>query len=234
MMPIDQAEGLRRMRGQQRRHAVVIAAPRAIGTRSVAALGLATRFSLSGRRVLLVEENRGPGNALYALGLSARYDLVHVLTREKRLDDIVVHGPHGLTLISAARVRRVPLQCASSAAAALAESMREMSIPPDTLVIAAAAGTTGITADVLCERFGHRELVLLVGSGVDSIVGAYALLKRAARECRDQVFGLLVTGVADAAGASAIHRNMDQAALRFLGTKVAFLGQLAAGAAAAR
>jgi flagellar biosynthesis protein FlhG len=227
-MRVDQAEGLRRLLGQERREATVVVAPRASRAKTLAVLGLTRRLGASGRRVLLVDENAGPANSIGALGFKARRDLVQVLSRECTLDEAVLWSAEGLGVLSAHRAAGAALRQVAGCGLALAEGVRSLAIPPDTLLVDALPGTTGTTADVLCECFGAREIVLVAAPDSDSIVGGYGLLKRAAGEPRVQRFGLIVVGARDAAGALALHRNIDLAARRFLGMGVVFLGHLAA------
>jgi flagellar biosynthesis protein FlhG len=225
----DQAEGLRRLIGQSRPRALVmVAGARTARERTAAVLAMAASLSANRRRLLLVDENAGPDSALAALGLGCRHDLLQVLTRERALEQIALPGPNGMTVVCAARAARTAAPPGSMHAQALSTALRALPVPPETVLINALSGTTGMAVWLECAGLPERETVLVVQPAMHSIVGAYALLKRARRECADQRFGVVLAGAQDEAEALAIHGNLDSAARRFVGATVCFLGFLEA------
>ena len=74
------------------------------------------------------------------------------------------------------------------------------------------------------------DVVLVVSADTPSILGAYAAMKHAKRAREDQTFALLVTGVDNEEDATRIHRNIADAARRYLKADVELIGYLACDA----
>lgn len=93
----DQALGLRRLFARRRTCLLGV-----IGEDNDAvAIELALAFAALERRVLLLD--RTCGTLAQRLGLRARLELKHALSGERRLKDVVLEAPSGLTVLPAAR-----------------------------------------------------------------------------------------------------------------------------------
>lgn len=63
------------------------------------ALGLAITLAKASYRVMLMDGDMGLANIDVILGMYGKYNLSHVLTGEKELQEIIIEGPHGLKII---------------------------------------------------------------------------------------------------------------------------------------
>jgi len=72
-----------------------------VGKSNLAA-NLAVALGERGARVLLVDADLSQANLDLLLGLHPRFDLQHVLSGEKTMEEIAVQGPRGVTLVPAA------------------------------------------------------------------------------------------------------------------------------------
>jgi flagellar biosynthesis protein FlhG len=70
--------------------------------KSTLAANLAVALGERGARVLLVDADLSQANLDLLLGVHPRFDLQHVLSGEKTLEEILVSGPKGVTLVPAA------------------------------------------------------------------------------------------------------------------------------------
>jgi len=70
--------------------------------KSTLAANLAVALGERGARVLLVDADLSQANLDLLLGVHPRFDLQHVLSGEKTLEEILVTGPKGVTLVPAA------------------------------------------------------------------------------------------------------------------------------------
>src|SRR5690606_17205652 len=102
----DQAEGLRglmsRQHGPVSRVVAIAGGMKGIG-RTTVAVNLAAVWAEKGKRVLLIDENAYPGNISARLGLKTRFDLLHVINQDRRLDQVVLHGAENIFVLSAFR-----------------------------------------------------------------------------------------------------------------------------------
>jgi flagellar biosynthesis protein FlhG len=64
-------------------------------------VNLAASLSLAGQRVMLMDADLGLANVDVLLGLEPHFDLQHVISGEKSLDEIIVQGPLGIHVVPA-------------------------------------------------------------------------------------------------------------------------------------
>ena len=81
---------------------VVIASGKGGVGKSTLAANLSVALGQKGARVLLVDADFAQASLDLLLGLHPRHDLSHVFAGEKSLEEIVVQGPRGVTLVPAA------------------------------------------------------------------------------------------------------------------------------------
>jgi flagellar biosynthesis protein FlhG len=68
-------------------------------TSIVANLGYA--FTKLGKKVLILDADLGLGNLDVLLGLAPKYNLSHVVTDEKKIEDILIEGPGNMKILPA-------------------------------------------------------------------------------------------------------------------------------------
>src|SRR5688572_11623290 len=66
------------------------------------AVNLALALAQEGQSVLLMDADLGMANVDVMLNIRPQYDLYHVITGEKTLDEVLIEGPLGLGIIPAA------------------------------------------------------------------------------------------------------------------------------------
>lgn len=65
-------------------------------------VNLSIAMAEAGNRVLLMDADLGLANVDLLLGLHAQYNLSHVISGERTLEEVIVDGPDGLKIIPAA------------------------------------------------------------------------------------------------------------------------------------
>ena len=65
-------------------------------------VNLAVALASNGKKVLVCDADLGLANVDITLGLKPQYDLQHVMSGERTLDEIVIEGPQGIGVIPAA------------------------------------------------------------------------------------------------------------------------------------
>lgn len=96
----DQAEGLRRLLARDSVRVVTLTSGRTGVGKTNIVVNLAVALAKRGRHVLVLDEQQGKGSTETLLGLTARYDLMHVIRREKTLDEVMLRGPEGVGIVS--------------------------------------------------------------------------------------------------------------------------------------
>jgi Mrp family chromosome partitioning ATPase len=107
----DQAERLREMANQVRQqieaellqphHSRVVAISSGKGGvgKSTLALNLALVLCAQGKRVLLLDADMGMANLDIMLGMVPKYNLFHMIQGKRKLEEIIIPGPQGMSII---------------------------------------------------------------------------------------------------------------------------------------
>ena len=93
MITQDQASGLRNLalsNPDSARVFTIAGGKTRVGKTSVV-INLATALAKNGQRVLLIDENPTHNSICTNLGLKARFDLLHVINRDKKLNQVLLH-----------------------------------------------------------------------------------------------------------------------------------------------
>jgi flagellar biosynthesis protein FlhG len=98
--PVDEAAHPASWSRPRLRSLVVASGKGGVGKSNLAA-NLAVALGEQGARVLLVDADLSQANLDLLLGVHPRFDLQHVLNGEKSIEEILVPGPSGVTLVPA-------------------------------------------------------------------------------------------------------------------------------------
>jgi len=186
-------------------------------------INVAIAMARLGLRVGVLDADFGLGNIDVLLGIAPGAHVGHLVAGEKKLQDVVVRGPHGITIIPASSglqsMTSLTGQQRDRLLAALDLACREL----DFLLIDTAAGIS----DNVMEMLKLAERVVLVTSLEPSaIVDAYALTKVLTGADATKEIGVVVNGVHTAEEAGLAFRQIETAVRRFLKRSVAYYGHI--------
>ena len=217
----DQAEGLRRLLAQDTVRVVTLTSGRTGVGKTNIVVNLAAALAKRGRRVLVLDEQQGNGSMETLLGLTARYDLMHVIRREKTLDEVMLRGPEGVDIVSAGNGLRVLGELGQEDQDSLVQSFRQLSKMVDVVLVDAIAG---VASNVLPLSLASQEIVIVVSQHPSSIKDAYALIKVLNQNFAMHRFHILASKVKNEREARALYNNMAEVAVRFLDVSLDFMG----------
>lgn len=97
----DQASGLRKLAQEKKSSAktIVITSGKGGVGKSSFAVNFALSLGKKGKRVAILDADLGLANLDLLLGMSATYNLKHLLEGQKRLSEIILSAPYGVKLI---------------------------------------------------------------------------------------------------------------------------------------
>src|SRR5690554_2633616 len=98
----DQAAGLRRMAQPKPVKVIAVTSGKGGGGKTNVSVNLAVQLAQMGRGVMLLDADLGLANVDVLLGLSPKYNLSHVLEGRATLEEILVEGPGGISIVPAA------------------------------------------------------------------------------------------------------------------------------------
>lgn len=138
------------------------------------ALNLAIAFAQLGRRVCLVDGNLGLGNLDLLCGLNGYWNLSHVVSGARRLDDILLPGPAGIHLIPGASGLAELADCPASVQRQLLLEFQRLERDHDLLLI-----DTGTGIHQLVRQFTRAadDVLVVATPEPTAIADAYATIK---------------------------------------------------------
>jgi flagellar biosynthesis protein FlhG len=184
----DQAAGLRRMAKNRPVQVIAVASGKGgVGKTNVSA-NLSLALAAAGQDVLLMDADLGLANVDLLLGIQSKYNLSHVISGERTLEEVIVDGPEGLKIIPAASGTQKMSELNPSEHAGIIRAFSEISVPVDTLVVDTAAG---ISDSVISFTKASNEILVVVCNEPTSLTDAYALIKVLNEEHGVQRFNIL-------------------------------------------
>lgn len=199
----DQAAGLRRMFSRRSvRVLPVLIPPRRCDTRAVWLTKLAEGFARQGNRMLVIDAARVQVAA--AIGLRARFDLLHALRGECALEAVLLDAAPGLAVLPAARALEQAARQRQSLQDILAACRRLNTQTDLVLVLLPAEHATVLPAG---------DALVPVQATRDDVGAALADIRRAHELADNVAFRLLFLGIEEGAAATLAQRMMASAAL---------------------
>jgi flagellar biosynthesis protein FlhG len=184
-------------------------------------INLAVSLARLGHRVGILDADFGLGNVDVMLGLTPVFHIGHVLTGERRLDEIVMNGPFGLQIIPASTGSRELTALTSSQWVHLKDIVGDVARGLDFLLIDTAAGISDNVIDLLplAER-----VVVVTSFEPTAVVDAYAMVKIVTTAWPATSLGIVVNAGRDADESALVFRRLDIASSRFLNRGLLYYG----------
>ncbi|MBI2224470.1 MAG: AAA family ATPase [Betaproteobacteria bacterium] len=217
----DQAEGLRRLQVSDAVRIVTVAGGRTGVGKTSAVVNLAMALAKNGKHVLVLDENPRHNNVNINLGLKARYDLLHVIHRDKTLEQVILPGPDGISVLTAMRGVHCLAKLNRDDQEWLIKSFSKLPKPVDVVLVDTAAGSTG---HVLSLGLAAQQVLVVLSGVASSITDGYALIKVMSQEYARRHFLIVVNNVRSEQDARAIFDNISQVAKRHLSVALDLVG----------
>ncbi len=174
-----------------------------------------------GQKVLLMDADLGLANVDLLLGLHSQYNLSHVITGERSLEEVVVDGPEGLKIIPAASGMQMMSELSPAEHAGVIRSFSDLNIPIDTLVIDTAAG---ISDGVISFVKASNEVIVVVCNEPTSLTDAYALIKVMSEDHGVYKFNILANSVRDPHEGLKLFKKLTRVTDHYLDVTLSFMG----------
>ena len=191
-----------------------------VGKSNVAA-NLAIALAKMGKRVLVIDADLGVGNIDVLLGLTPEYNLNHVLSGEKRLDEIIMNGPAGIKLVPAGSGIQEYTSLGRQERLRLLNEIDRLEDDLDVVIIDTEAG---ISENVTYFNVAAQEIVVVASPEPTSITDVYALIKLLATRYNERRFKVLVNMVHDSKDALEVYARLANVTNRFLDISLDYLG----------
>lgn len=176
-----------------------------------------------GKEVLIFDADLGLGNLDVLLGLAPRWNLSHVLTEEKQLQEIIVSGPGNLKILPAASGIQEMTHLSSHQRQRILKEIEQAIDPFDILLIDTPAG---ISSDVLYFNASAQEVLVIVTPEPTSLTDAYALMKVLYMKYSERRFKIVVNQASSSGDAEQLFDHLKQVCDRFLNISITYFGAI--------
>ena len=187
-------------------------------------INLAIALARHGKRVLLMDADLGLANIDVCLGIIPRFNLSHVLSGERELDEIIIEGPEGVRIIpSGSGGVRELAYIGEEARTRFVHDLGQLEGSADILLVDTGAGMSRNTVSFV---LAAQEVVVITTPEPTSLMDAYGIIKVATREKPEQKMKLVVNMVRDLRDAREASNKIIILAKKFLGREIENLGYI--------
>ncbi len=189
--------------------------------KSNVAINLGISMTRFGHRVLLIDADMGLANLDLLLGLTPNYNLMHLLTGKKLLEEVMITGPSGIKLIPSNSNGRIEKEVSQQNIKEIMGFIRENPDVPDTVFIDTGGGITDNILDFLLDS---DEVILITTPEPTSIMDSYGIIKSLSNE-KDRVkIKLIVNMAEDSSDALHVFETMGLITRQFFNVEIENLG----------
>ena len=187
-------------------------------------INLSVAFDRLGLRTLIMDADLGLANIDVLLGLTPKYNMSHVLSGQKRLDEVLVDGPGRVKIMPASSGVQELTRLTDEQKLLFLELLDELETDIDVLLIDTGAG---ISDTVLYFNLAAHERIIVVTPEPTSLTDAYALIKVLYSKHGERNFRILVNSAANESNGKSIFAKLSKVADHFLdGLSLDYLGTI--------
>lgn len=209
----DQASSLRTMNGSKLIKVIAVTGGKGGVGKTNITLNTAISMAKMGKRVMVLDADLGLANVDVMLGLRVDKNLSHVLSGECTLDDVLVHGPHGILIAPATSGTQSMTELTPTEHAGLIRAFSQLRTPIDVLIVDTAAGISDM---VLSFSRASQDIMVVVCDEPTSLTDAYALIKLLNREHGVFKFKIVANMVRDLREGQELFAKLSKVTGRFL------------------
>lgn len=174
---------------------------------------LAFAFAKLGKKVLIFDADTGLGNVDILLGLVPKFNLNHVLKREKHIRDVILNYRKGIQILPAASGIQQLAELNREQRLIISEEFDSLAGNYDILLLDTGAG---ISSNVTFFCVSADDILLVVSPEPTSLTDAYALIKVLFQNHNQKHFKLLVNLAKSDKEAKEVFKQLSSVLHRFL------------------
>ena len=178
-------------------------------------------LSQMGQRVALLDADMGLANVDILLGMYPQFNLSHVLSGDKTLDDIMLEGPFGLKVIPGASGIQKMAELSTIEQAAVVRAFSDCDQDLDVLIVDTAAG---ISSSVVNFTRACQEIIVVVCDEPTSLTDAYAFIKLLNRDYGLSHFHVITNMVQSLQQGQALFQKLTKVTDHYLDVTLQFEG----------
>ena len=184
-------------------------------------VNLAISMAKQKKEVMLLDADLGMANVDVLLGLNTEYDLSHVISGERTLEEIIVDGPSNIKIIPASSGINKMANLTPAEQTGLINAFSELGNVVDALIIDTGAGISNTVVN-FCKA--SQDVIVVVHDEPASITDAYAFIKVMSRHHNVSRFHVLANMTHDVHEGRNLFKKLSKATDRFLDVILTFIG----------
>ncbi len=193
-----------------------------VGKTNIAA-NVAICLANQNRRVLLLDADLSLGNLDLVMDLRSKYNISHVISGRKRMEEIIQHGPKGLRVICGASGLDRLADISEGEQHRLIEHLSGLQQETDTIVIDTAAG---ISNSVIGFCLASDHVLVVTTPEAAAMADAYGVIKVLVRKKFERPISLVVNMARNPVEGRQVYQRMADVARKFLQTNLYYAGTL--------
>ena len=191
--------------------------------KSIVAVNLAAAMGASSHEVLLVDGDLELGNVDRLLNLRPKYGLQEVFTGSRRLDEVVMQGPRGVSVIPSASGMMEMARLSQIEHAGLIGLFSELPTPADTLIVDVA---TGLSESVLSFCRAVREVIVVVVDEPTAVQDAFTTIRVLNESCHVNRFRVVANKTSSSRHGLDLYAALTRLTDRYLDVLLDFCGSI--------
>jgi len=220
---VDQADNLRRLVEPKALKIIAVSSGKGGVGKTNVSVNLAISMAKQGKEVLLLDADLGMANVDVLLGLNTEYDLSHVVSGERTLEEIIVEGPSNIKVIPASSGINKMANLTPAEQTGLINAFSELGNVVDALIIDTGAGIADTVVN-FCKA--SQDVIVVVHDEPASITDAYAFIKVMSRHHNVSRFHILANMTHDVQEGRNLFKKLSTATDRFLDVILTFVGDV--------
>lgn len=183
----------------------------------------AIALAREGRSVLILDADFGLANIDVMLGVQPQYTLADVFNGKRTLEEIMVDGPEGISLIPASSGIESMSNLSAAQRLQLMEAVEGLATGFDYLLIDTQAG---IGQDVMYFNSASSEIICVITPEPTSLTDAYAMIKVLSKNYGEKEISIVANNVPDEREGQLAFRRLATSVDRFLHVELKYLGHV--------
>ncbi len=226
----DQAETLREImrhrgdtdRPESRTRIITVASGKGGVGKTNIATNLALSYAAMGKKVILMDADLGLANVNVVLGVIPKYNLYHVIRKQKQMSDIIMDTDYGIQIVAGASGFAKIANLTEEERQDFIEELQHIG-QADIVIIDAGAG---VSNNVIAFVAAADEAIIVTTPEPTAITDAYGIIKIIATEIDNLNLGLklIVNRVKSVTEGKKVAERVINIAGQFLNLKIDYLG----------
>jgi len=184
------------------------------------AINLAIAFAQIGKKVVVMDADLGLANVNVILGIIPKYNLYHVLKKQKKLREIIVDTEYGIQIIAGASGFYQLASLEEDERNAFVDNLKDLAYA-DIILIDTGAG---VSPNVLTFLKGADDAIIITTPEPTAITDAYGIIKSISNEVNGPNIRLVVNRINSIMEGKKVSERVINIAGQFLNIKVHNLG----------